>query len=120
MRGGTYRPSLRRDAGEVVLVDGSLKLSAFQVTWNGAEIGPAELSGTLKDGKLETTVQDATLYGGKATAKITLDGAQDLPVLQLNIDALGPNPQRLCLRGLRRSALLATTICFDVQPSHGG
>jgi hypothetical protein len=45
------------------------------------EIGPAELSGTLKDGKLETSVQDATLYGGKATAKITLDGTQDTPVL---------------------------------------
>ena len=32
-------------------VDGNLTLSAFQVKWNGAEIGPAELSGTLKDGK---------------------------------------------------------------------
>jgi AsmA protein len=70
-------------------VDGSLKLSAFQVKWNGAEIGPAELSGTLKDGKLETEVQDATLYGGKATAKITLDGTQDMPVLQLVLDAQG-------------------------------
>jgi AsmA protein len=70
-------------------VDGSLKLSAFQVKWNGAEIGPAELSGTLKDGKLETEVQDATLYGGKATAKIALDGTQDMPILQLNIDAQG-------------------------------
>ena len=29
-------------------VDGSLKLSAFQVKWNGAAIGPAELSGTLE------------------------------------------------------------------------
>ena len=70
-------------------VDGNLKLSAFQVKWNDAEIGPAELSGTLKDGKLETAVQDATLYGGKATAKITLDGTQDMPVLHLNIDAQG-------------------------------
>ncbi|HUQ34969.1 MAG TPA: AsmA family protein [Aestuariivirga sp.] len=70
-------------------VDGSLKLSAFQVKWNDAEIGPAELSGTLKDGKLETAVQDATLYGGKATAKVTLDGTQELPVLQLVLDAQG-------------------------------
>lgn len=70
-------------------VDGSLKLSAFQVKWNDAEIGPAELSGTLKDGKLETEVQDAPLYGGKATAKITLDGTQDFPVLQLVLDAQG-------------------------------
>jgi len=70
-------------------IDGSLKLSAFQVKWNGAEVGPAELSGTLKDGKLETSVQDATLYGGKATAKITLDGTRDLPALQLVLDAQG-------------------------------
>lgn len=70
-------------------IDGNLKLSAFQVKWNGAEIGPAELSGTLKDGKLETEIKDATLYGGKATAKITLDGTQDLPVLQLVLDAQG-------------------------------
>ncbi|MEQ1522434.1 MAG: AsmA-like C-terminal region-containing protein, partial [Aestuariivirga sp.] len=70
-------------------IDGSLKLSAFQVKWNGAEIGPAELSGTLKDGKLETEVQDSTLYGGKATAKITLDGSKESPVLQLVLDAQG-------------------------------
>jgi AsmA protein len=68
-------------------VDGNLKLSASQVKWNEAKIGPAELSGNLKDGKLETAVHDAALYGGKATAKIVLDGTQDLPVLQLNIDA---------------------------------
>jgi AsmA protein len=70
-------------------VDGNLKLSVFQVKWNGAEFGPAELSGTLKDGKLETAVQDASLYGGEATAKITLDGTQDSPVLQLVLEAQG-------------------------------
>jgi AsmA protein len=70
-------------------VDGSLKLSAFKVKWNAAEIGPAELSGVLEDGKLETAVQDATLYGGKATAKIMLDGTRDAPVLKLDIDAQG-------------------------------
>jgi AsmA protein len=68
-------------------INGNLKLSVFQVKWNDAEFGPAELSGTLKDGKLETTIQDATLYGGKATGKITLDGTQEAPVLQLVLDA---------------------------------
>ena len=70
-------------------VDGNLKLSVFQIKWNGAEFGPAELSGTLKDGKLATAVQDASLYGGKATAQITLDGTQDSPALQLVLDAQG-------------------------------
>jgi AsmA protein len=70
-------------------IDGNLKLSVFQVKWNDAEFGPAELSGTLKGGKLETTVQDAALYGGKATGKITLDGTQEAPVLHLVLDAEG-------------------------------
>jgi AsmA protein len=68
-------------------VDGNLSLSAFQVKWNGAEIGPVEMSSALKDGRLETSMQSASLYGGKATAKITLDGAKDSPVLQLTLDA---------------------------------
>jgi AsmA protein len=70
-------------------VDGNLKLSVFQVRWNDAEFGPAELSGTLKNGKLETTVQDALLYGGKASGKITLDGTQEAPFLQLVLEAQG-------------------------------
>jgi AsmA protein len=70
-------------------IDGNLKLSVYQVRWNDAEFGPAELSSTLKDGKLETTVQDAALYGGKATTRITLDGTQEEPVLQLVLEAQG-------------------------------
>ncbi len=68
-------------------VDGRLSLSAFLVKWNGAEFGPAELSGTLEGGKLEAAVQEASLYGGKATAKIVLDGAQDSPALRLELEA---------------------------------
>ena len=45
------------------------------------------MSSSLKDGKLETSMQNASLYGGMATAKITLDGTQDSPVLQLDLDA---------------------------------
>ena len=75
------------DFGGLKGVDGNLSLSAFQVSWNGAEIGPVEMSGALKDGRLETSMENASLYGGKATAKITLDGAQEVPALFLNLDA---------------------------------
>ena len=68
-------------------IDGDLALSAFKVKWNDAEFGPAEMSGTLKEGSLETAIQDTPLYGGKATAKITLDGGMESPVLQLVLDA---------------------------------
>ena len=70
-------------------IDGTLKLSVFQVKWDGAEFGPAELSSTLQDGKLATAVQEASLYGGKATAHITLDGTQEAPALKLILDAQG-------------------------------
>ena len=68
-------------------VEGNLSLSAFQVRWSGAEFGPAEMSAILKEGKLQTAIQDASLYGGKASASITLDGTQDSPALQLALDA---------------------------------
>ena len=68
-------------------IDGNLSLSAFLVKWKDAEFGPVEASATLKDGKLETTIQDASLYGGKASANIILDGAQESPTLQLALDA---------------------------------
>ncbi len=75
-------------------VDGNLSLSAFQVKWNGAEIGPVEMSSALKDGRLETSMQNASLYGGMATAKITLDGAQENPVLFLDLDAQNMRGER--------------------------
>ncbi len=75
------------DFGGLKGIDGNLSLSAFQVKWNGAEIGPVEMSSALKDGRLETTMQNASIYGGKATAKITLDGTKDSPALQLELDA---------------------------------
>jgi AsmA protein len=68
-------------------IDGNLSLSAFKVKWSDAEFGPAELSGTLKEGRLETDIQDTPLYGGKASARITLDGGLESPVLQLVLDA---------------------------------
>lgn len=77
------------DFGGLKGVDGNLSLSAFQVSWNGAEFGPVEMSSALKDGRLETSMQNASLYGGKAAAKIILDGAQEIPALILNLDASG-------------------------------
>ena len=68
-------------------IDGDLSLSAFKVKWNDAEFGPAEMSGTLKEGRLETDIQDTSLYGGKASARITLDGGLESPVLQLVLEA---------------------------------
>ena len=68
-------------------IDGNLSLSAFQVKWNNAEFGPVEMSSALKEGRLETAIQDASLYGGKASAKITLDGSGESPALQLALDA---------------------------------
>lgn len=68
-------------------IDGNLSLSTFLIKWKGAEFGPVEISSTLKEGRLEATIQEASLYGGKANARIILDGAQESPALQLVLDA---------------------------------
>ena len=70
-------------------VEGDVKLSVFQVKWGDAKFGPAELSGTLKGGKLQTAIDDASLYGGKATVEITLDSRPEPPALHLVLDAQG-------------------------------
>ena len=68
-------------------IDGDLSLSAFQVKWHNAGFGPADMTSTLKDGRLETTIRDASLYGGKASASITVDGSREAPVLEFAVDA---------------------------------
>ena len=90
-------------------IDGDLLLSTFKVKWNDAEFGPAEMSSTLKDGRLETAIRDASLYGGKASAKITLDGAKESPVLQLVLDARDIRGERFFEEFARVDWLAGTT-----------
>jgi AsmA protein len=67
-------------------IEGELSLSAFLISWKGAEWGPVELSTRLKGGVLTADFQDATLYGGKGTGKIEIDASKDIPDLTLDFD----------------------------------
>ncbi len=67
-------------------VDAALTISALLVKWKDAEWGPVEISGTLKDSVLEAGFQNGAIYGGKASAKVTLNGASEVPALQVDFE----------------------------------
>ena len=67
-------------------VNASLSLSAFKIEWNEAEWGPVDMTGSLKDSVLEAGFENGTLYGGKANARVTFNGAQDVPTLRIDFD----------------------------------
>ena len=74
------------EVGGLKGVDATLTLSAFLVRWKEAEWGPVDISSTLKDNVLEAAFQNGSLYGGKANAKVMLNGALDVPTLQVDFD----------------------------------
>jgi AsmA protein len=72
-------------------VEGELAISAFKVKWHGAEWGPLETSIRLKSGVLVSRFQNAQLYGGTASATVSIDGSQDVPGVKLEFDGQNLN-----------------------------
>jgi AsmA protein len=67
-------------------LEGELDVSAFKVKWHGAEWGPLEISNRLKSSVLVSSFQNAQLYGGTASATVSIDGSQDVPGFKLEFD----------------------------------
>lgn len=67
-------------------VNGALALSAKAVRWGDIEIDSVDISSDLRDGVLETRFQNASLYGGKGSVKLVLDGSQEVSALRLAVD----------------------------------
>ena len=70
--------------GALKTAEGEISISAYQVKWKNAEWGPVELKTTLKNGALNLSLSEASLFGGKANAKIQIDANQDAPSFQLD------------------------------------
>jgi len=68
-------------------IDASFAFSAFRVKWKDAVWGPVDITGALKDSVLQAAFQDGALYGGKANVKMALDGAGEVPSLQLDFQS---------------------------------
>ena len=77
------------------VVDAKLKLTANKLLYRTLATGKIAIDATLKSGKLDATLGQIALYGGKAKGRLVLDGAAKVPALQISLDAKGFDGLRL-------------------------
>jgi len=65
-------------------MDARLRLAANQIDYGELKTGPARVSGDLKNGILDLRLDDISLYGGTAAARLRLDGRNALPAVALS------------------------------------
>ncbi|HUE46077.1 MAG TPA: AsmA family protein [Aestuariivirgaceae bacterium] len=70
-------------------LDAELSLDIAELAWGKLVAGAARLDVALKDGVMETALEDATLYGGSARGRLKLDGSGPLVMLEAALDAAG-------------------------------
>lgn len=76
-------------------VDARLKLSANKLLYRTVTTGKIAIDATLKNGKLDATLGQIALYGGKAKGRLVLDGGAKLPAVQMTLEAKGFDGLRL-------------------------
>lgn len=77
------------------VVDARLKLSANKLLYRNLATGKIAIDATLKKGRLDATLGQIALYGGKAKGRLVLDGAGKLPAVKVTLDAQGFDGLRL-------------------------
>jgi AsmA protein len=66
-----------------------INAAATKVVYGAVEMAPATIEAALTDGRLNTGIADAGLYGGKADAQIVLDGSGETPAMEVTFTARG-------------------------------
>jgi len=74
------------DAAGLTALDADVTVAARRLTLGELAMGPAELTGTVKDGRLATTVKTEGLAGGTGTISAGLDGTGPLPLFTLDVE----------------------------------
>jgi AsmA protein len=77
------------------VVDAKLKLTANKLLYRTLTTGKIAIDATLKNGKLDATLGQIALYGGKAKGRLILDGAGKAPAVQMTLEAKGFDGLRL-------------------------
>lgn len=77
------------------VIDARLRLSANQLIYRDLTTARIAIDATVKNGRLDASLGQIALYGGKAQARLVLDGASKVPALQVTLDAKGFDGQRL-------------------------
>jgi AsmA protein len=69
--------------------DIKVQLATKKLVYGAIETGPATIEAALTGGRLNASIADAALYGGKADAQIVLDGSGDAPAMEVTLTARG-------------------------------
>jgi AsmA protein len=77
------------DLSGLGLADADFDLSANAIRYRKIEIGKSVLGLHVKDAKLTADLSQLTLYEGKGTGKITMDGSAAVPAVTMNFDLSG-------------------------------
>ncbi len=77
------------DFSSLKAVDAHLLLATNAILWKDMHIGPSTIETHLKGGRLDAILKKMAFYGGQATGRLVLDGAQRIPVVQLALRAVG-------------------------------
>jgi AsmA protein len=70
-------------------IDGKLRLSANQLVYRGLKTGKIAIDAVMKNGRLDASLNQISLYGGTAQGRLILDGAGKVPALEMTLDAKG-------------------------------
>lgn len=76
-------------------IDGKLKLTANNLVYRDLKTGKIAIDAAVKNGRLDATLGQISLYGGSAQGRLILDGASKVPALQFTLDARGFDGLRL-------------------------
>ncbi len=76
-------------------IDARLRLSANQLIYRDITTGKIAIDAAVKNGRLDATLNQVALYGGKAQGRLVLDGSGKMPALQMTLDARGFDGLRL-------------------------
>ena len=92
-------------------IDGKLRLTANNLFYRDLKTGKIAIDAAVKNGRLDAALGQISLYGGTAQGRLILDGAAQVPAVQMTLDAKGFDGLRLLkdYAGLERFEGTAST-----------
>ncbi|MGJ5181275.1 AsmA family protein [Bradyrhizobium oligotrophicum] len=70
-------------------VDARVKLSATDVGFSGARLGPLDVEASLAGGLLKATIANLSAYGGQASGEVVIDASTGNPAYAMHCDLVG-------------------------------
>ena len=83
------------DLSSLKAVDADLRLAVNGILYRKVQIGRSTVTAKLAKGVLDATLKDMTLYGGRASGRLVLDGSGPKAVVRGALNAKGLNGEGL-------------------------